>query len=87
MISYQNERRIFGMCGHPQYDSQFAAVGEDSKILIYDTRYGDDMSPLYWAKPLGAFNSVKFNPIASYQLVTTHEVDGTEVWDIRNPGK
>lgn len=84
---YKRERTIYGMCGHPQYDTMFAVATEDGKILTYDVRYGDDVSPLYVSKKWGSFNSVQFNPISSNQLVSTHEVDGTEIWDIRCPGK
>ncbi|KAJ3183973.1 Histone-binding protein rbbp4 [Gaertneriomyces sp. JEL0708] len=63
----------------------FASVGDDKKLMIWDTRTAEDNKPLYSVDAHSAeVNCVTWNPKNEYLLLTGSADKTVKLWDLRN---
>lgn len=68
---------------HSLHDSIFASVGDDKKLLIWDTRTGGKARYSVEAHG-GEVNCVSFNPFSEFVLATGSSDKTVGLWDLRN---
>ncbi|KAG2177007.1 hypothetical protein INT43_007661 [Umbelopsis isabellina] len=69
---------------HNGHDSLFASVGDDKRLMIWDTRASPD-KPIYNVKAHNAeVNCVEFNPASQWVLATGSGDKTAALWDLRN---
>lgn len=72
---------------HMFHSSIFASVGDDRKLLIWDTREKDRKKPLHKIDAhKGEVNCVSFNPFSEFILATGSADRTVALWDMRNLG-
>ncbi|KAJ1648483.1 Histone acetyltransferase type B subunit 2 [Dispira simplex] len=70
---------------HALHDSLFASVGDDRRLLIWDTRSASTEVPAHSVLAHSAeVNSVAFNPASEYILATASSDTTVALWDLRN---
>ncbi|KAI9251363.1 WD40-repeat-containing domain protein [Phascolomyces articulosus] len=70
---------------HPQFESIFASVGDDCKLMIWDVRSNSADSPMHdiYAHN-GGVNCVGFCPSSQWVLATGSGDKTAALWDLRN---
>ncbi|KAI7858639.1 WD40-repeat-containing domain protein [Circinella umbellata] len=70
---------------HPQFDSIFASVGDDCKLMVWDVRSNSNDSPVHdiYAHN-GGVNCVGFCPNSQWVLATGSADKTAAMWDLRN---
>lgn len=72
---------------HRFHNSIFASVGDDRKLLLWDTREKDRKKPLHRIDAhKGEVNCVSFNPFSEFVLATGSADRTVALWDMRNLG-
>lgn len=70
---------------HQFHSSIFASVGDDRKLLIWDTREKDRKKPFQKIEAhKGEVNCVSFNPFSEFVLATGSADRTVALWDMRN---
>jgi histone-binding protein RBBP4 len=70
---------------HPLHDSVFGSVGDDKKLLIWDTRSSNTNKASYSVDAHnGEVNCVAFNPYSEFVLATGSADKTVALWDLRN---
>lgn len=70
---------------HQFQSSIFASVGDDRKLLIWDTREKDRKKPFQKIEAhKGEVNCVSFNPFSEFVLATGSADRTVALWDMRN---
>lgn len=70
---------------HNFHNSIFASVGDDRKMLIWDTREKDRKKPFHKIDAhRGEINCVSFNPFSEFILATGSKDQTVALWDMRN---
>jgi WD40 repeat protein len=74
---------------HAKYANLFASVGDDSRIITWDTRDGTTSTRprVEGAHDGGLVNCVSFNPFNEFLLATGGSDDCVALWDMRNMTK
>ena len=70
---------------HKQHSYMFGSVGDDSQLLIWDTRSSTN-APTYSVKEAhkSDVNCLSFNPFSEYLLATGGSDQTVALWDLRN---
>ncbi len=72
------------VCWNRQQPEVFASVGEDKRILLWDTRK-ESKKPTHQVEAhFGEILSVDFNPFNEYLLATASADKTVAIWDLRN---
>ncbi|KAJ1553966.1 Histone-binding protein rbbp4 [Nowakowskiella sp. JEL0078] len=67
------------------HDAVFASVGDDKKLLIWDTRDNSPMTPKFTVNAHSReINCVAFHPTVEYMLATGSADKMVNLWDLRN---
>lgn len=70
---------------HTHHKSVFGSVGDDRKLMIWDTREKDRKKPLHKVDAhKGEINCVSFNPFSEFILATGSTDRTVALWDFRN---
>lgn len=70
---------------HMLHDSIFASVGDDKKMMLWDTRNANKTKPLHSIDAHDAeVNCVAFNPFSEFILATGSADKTAALWDLRN---
>ncbi|CAJ0585181.1 unnamed protein product, partial [Mesorhabditis spiculigera] len=70
---------------HVLHDNVFGSVGDDKKLLIWDTRHDNQKQPLHNIDAHNAeVNCLSFNPYSEYILATGSADKTVALWDLRN---
>ncbi|KAJ8662982.1 hypothetical protein O0I10_001159 [Lichtheimia ornata] len=71
---------------HPKYETIFASVGDDCKLMIWDARNKSTDTPIHdiYAHNAG-INCVGFCPNSEWVLATGSGDQTAALWDLRNP--
>ncbi|KAI3636772.1 hypothetical protein MIR68_005039 [Amoeboaphelidium protococcarum] len=74
---------------HYEHDSIFASVGDDGKLMIWDTRNKNSSSSPSQSVVAHQMevNSVEFNPFTEFILATGSQDKTCKIWDLRNLAK
>ena len=72
------------VCWHPSNPNVFASVGDDGKLLVWDSRKADPVERC--AAHTGQINSVGFNPFSDYLVATAASDKTVALFDIRKIG-
>jgi len=70
---------------HVLHDSLFGSVGDDHKLMIWDTRNVDYSNPVHSVEAHSAeVNCLSFNPYSEFILATGSADKTVALWDLRN---
>uniref|UniRef100_A0A1I8A0V8 Probable histone-binding protein lin-53 n=1 Tax=Steinernema glaseri TaxID=37863 RepID=A0A1I8A0V8_9BILA len=70
---------------HVLHDSVFGSVGDDCKLMIWDTRNGSNTKPAHVVDAHTAeVNCLSFNPFSEFILATGSADKTVALWDLRN---
>jgi len=69
---------------HLLHDSLFGSVGDDKKLLIWDTRSSDKKARHEVEAHAAEINCLAFNPFSEYILATGSADTTVALWDLRN---
>lgn len=70
---------------HGLHDSIFASVGDDKKLILWDTRSSTSTKASYVVEAHNAeVNCVSFNPFSEFVLATGSTDKTVALWDLRN---
>lgn len=70
---------------HMHHNSMFGSVGDDRKLMIWDTREKDRKKPMHKVDAhKGEINCMSFNPFSEFILVTGSTDRTVALWDLRN---
>jgi len=69
---------------HLHHDSYFGSVGDDKKLLIWDTRQSPNKASHSVDAHTAEVNCLSFNPYSEFILVTGSADHTVALWDIRN---
>merc|ERR1719354_470185 len=73
------------VCYSPLVDSIFASVGDDKKLMIWDSRSADNSKPSFSVEAHQAeINCVSFSPKNEFILATGSADKTVGLWDMRN---
>jgi histone-binding protein RBBP4 len=72
------------VCWHASNPNMFASVGDDGKLLIWDSRQAD--ATLRCSAHSGQINSVGFNPFSEHLIATAASDKTVALFDIRKIG-
>lgn len=69
---------------HKHHECLFGSVGDDRKLLIWDTRH-DSKQPIYAVDAHQAeVNSLSFSPFGEFLIATASADKSVAIWDLRN---
>lgn len=70
---------------HMHHKTVFGSVGDDRKLMIWDTREKDRKKPMHKVDAhKGEINCMSFNPFSEFILVTGSTDRTVALWDMRN---
>lgn len=70
---------------HNHHSCVFGSVGDDRKMMIWDTREKDRKKPLHRIEAhKGEINCISFNPFSEFVLATGSADRTVALWDMRN---
>lgn len=70
---------------HTFHANVFGSVGDDRKLLLWDTRENDRKKPLHKVEAhKGEINCLNFNPFSEFILATGSADRSVALWDMRN---
>ncbi|MFH4977612.1 hypothetical protein AB6A40_004321 [Gnathostoma spinigerum] len=70
---------------HVLHDSVFGSVGDDQKLMIWDTRNNSSWQPAHTVEAHSAeVNCLSFNPYSEFILATGSADKTVALWDLRN---
>ncbi|VDK44972.1 unnamed protein product [Anisakis simplex] len=70
---------------HVLHDAVFGSVGDDHKLMIWDTRNNSDTKPAHTVEAHSAeVNCLSFNPYSEFILATGSADKTVALWDLRN---
>mmetsp|Transcript_4378 Transcript_4378/g.13362 ORF Transcript_4378/g.13362 Transcript_4378/m.13362 type:complete len:431 (+) Transcript_4378:146-1438(+) len=69
---------------HQHHDSYFASVGDDKRLLIWDTRQPADKPSYSVEAHTAEVNCVSFNPFSEFILATGSADNLVALWDLRH---
>ena len=74
------------MAWHSLHDSLFGSVGEDRRLMIWDTRKGDSSKPATTREDTHTadVHCIAFNPYSAHVLATGSCDSTVALWDLRN---
>ncbi|ORX91076.1 WD40 repeat-like protein [Basidiobolus meristosporus CBS 931.73] len=84
-VYYGHTAIVEDVAWHTLHDSIFASVGDDKKLLIWDTRSASPEKPIHNILAHTAeINCVSFNPCCEFILATGAGDTTVALWDLRN---
>uniref|UniRef100_A0A5S6Q940 WD_REPEATS_REGION domain-containing protein n=1 Tax=Trichuris muris TaxID=70415 RepID=A0A5S6Q940_TRIMR len=84
-VNFLHDRKINEVAWHPLHETLFGSVGDDSNLLIWDTRFNSRNRPILAALAHGERAlCLSFNSFSEYIVATGSADKSIAIWDIRN---